>query len=188
MKKVERLREIAVYRHKYGTLFDDEVVGPRGDHARYARWHPAFPGIVVVRIKNGRIGLLKIFRYCIQQPSLELPRGLVDEGETPEQAATREMREEIGYNAYDCRHLGRIYADTGLISRHIDAFVCQAGEPSAKEHDELESIAAEMQWVTPEELREMIFGDQVRCGISLAGLLRAQAAGAFAGTAETSAG
>jgi len=187
MKRVERLREIAVYRHKYGTLFDDEVVGPRGDHARYARWHPNFPGIVIVPIKHGRIGLLKIFRYCIQQPSLEVPRGLVDPGETPEQAATREMREEIGYEAEHCRHLGQIFADTGLISRHIDVFVCQAGEPSAKEHDELESIAAEVQWVTPEELRDMIAADQVRCGISLAALLRAQAAGAFAAT-ETSAG
>lgn len=180
MKTVERLREIPVYRHKYGTLFDDEVIGPRGDHARYARWHPNFPGIVVVPVKHGRIGLLKIFRYCIQQPSLEVPRGLVDAGETTEQAATREMREETGYEAGSCRHLGEIYADTGLISRHIDVFVCQAGERSEKVHDELESIAAEVLWVTAEELREMISADQVRCGISLAALLRAQAAGAFA--------
>jgi len=40
MKKVERVREIPVYEHGYGTLFDDEVLGPRGNRARYARWHP----------------------------------------------------------------------------------------------------------------------------------------------------
>ena len=179
MKKVERLREIPVYEHKYGTLFDDEVLGPRGDHARYARWHPRFPGIVVVPVREGRVGLLKIYRYCVQQASLEVPRGLVEKNEDPTQAAAREMREELGYEAASCWHLGQIYADTGLISRHIDVFVCEAGRHIEKSHDELESIAAEVEWLNAAELREMIASNQVRCGITLAALLRVQAAGAL---------
>jgi ADP-ribose pyrophosphatase len=179
MKKVERVREVPVYEHQYGTLFDDEVLGPRGDHARYARWRPRFPGIVVVPVREGRIGLMKIFRYCIQQVSLEVPRGLVEGNEQPAQAAAREMREELGFSASECRHLGHIFADTGLISRHIDVFVCEAGERLAKEHDELESISADVQWLTPEELRDLIGRNELNCGISLAALMRAQAAGAF---------
>lgn len=179
MKKIEQLREIPVYEHKYGTLFDDEVIGPRGDQVRYARWYPRYPGIVVVPIREGRIGLMKIYRYCVQDASLEVPRGLVEAGESAEQAAAREMREEIGYDAKRCRHLGQIYADTGLISRHIDVFACEAGELSTKEHDELESIASDMEWVSPAELRELLVRNELRCGITLAALLRAQAAGMF---------
>jgi len=179
MKKVERLREIPVYEHRYGTLFDDEVLGPRGDMARYARWHPKFPGIVVVPVSKGRVGLLTIYRYCVQAPSLEVPRGLVEPGEAAEQAASREMREELGYEAASCRHLGQIYADTGLISRHIDVFACEAGAASDTFHDDLESIAGDVRWVTPDELRELMTNNQVRCGITLAALMRAQAAGAF---------
>jgi ADP-ribose pyrophosphatase len=179
MKKVERLREISVYEHQYGTLYDDEVLGPRGDRARYARWHPRYPGVVVVPVRDGRVGLMKIFRYCVQAASVEVPRGLVEANESIADAAAREMREELGYEARTCRHLGQIYADTGLISRHIDVFVCEAGERIEKEHDEMESIAADAQWVTPEELRAMISANEVRCGITLAALMRAEAAGAI---------
>jgi ADP-ribose pyrophosphatase len=176
MKKVERLREVPVYEHQYGTLFDDEVIGPRGDRARYARWHPRFPGIVVVPVRDGRVGLMRIYRYCIQQPSLEVPRGLVEAGETPDQAAAREMREELGYEGKTCRHLGYIFADTGLISRHIDVFVCEAGERVSKEHDDLESIA-EIQWLSAEQLHESIARGELQCGITLAAIMRAVAAG-----------
>lgn len=179
MKKVERLREIPAYEHEYGTLFDDEVLGPRGDHARYARWHPRFPGVVVVPVRHGRVGLMKIYRHCIQQPSLEVPRGLVEQNEDAAQAAAREMREELGYEAATCRHLGHIYADTGLISRHIDVFVCEAGEHIEKSHDELESIAADVEWLIPTQLRDRIAAGHVRCGITLAALMRAQASGAM---------
>jgi 8-oxo-dGTP pyrophosphatase MutT (NUDIX family) len=175
MKKIERLREIPVYEHHYGTLFDDEVRGPRGDRARYARWHPRFAGIVVVPVRDSLVGLIHVYRYCIQQPSWEVPRGLVEQGESAEQAAAREMREELGHEVRSCRDLGRIYADTGLISRHIDVFACEAGEPIAKEHDELEAIG-DVEWVTPTELRGMIASNQISCGISLAALMRAQAA------------
>lgn len=178
MNKIDRLREIPVYEHHYGTLFDDEVRGPRGDHARYARWHPRYPGIVVVPVRDGRIGLIHVYRYCIQQPSWEMPRGLVEQDESAAQAAEREMREELGHEARVCRHLGRIYADTGLISRHIDVFVCDAGDPIAKEHDQLEAIG-DVRWVTAAELRQMMASDQITCGISLAALMRAQAAGAL---------
>jgi 8-oxo-dGTP pyrophosphatase MutT (NUDIX family) len=121
---------------------------------------------------------MKIYRYCIQQPSLEVPRGLVEAGESPDQAAAREMREEMGYEAVSCRHLGQIYADTGLISRQIDVFVCEAGEHENKEHDDLEAIA-DVQWLTAAELRQMIEANQVRCGFTLAAMMRALASGAI---------
>ncbi|KAJ3871186.1 NUDIX hydrolase domain-like protein [Lentinula edodes] len=39
------------------------------------------------------------YRPPIGKFIIELPAGLVDEGETPEQAAIRELEEETGYNA-----------------------------------------------------------------------------------------
>lgn len=43
--------------------------------------------------------LQKQFRPPIDKVTIEVPAGLVDEGETAEQAAIRELREETGYMA-----------------------------------------------------------------------------------------
>ena len=120
--------------------------------------------------KGERIGLLRTYRYPIEADSIEVPRGLVDGGESPEQAACREMCEETGYPAESCRHLGQIYADTGLIMRHIDVFVCDAGDRQASEHGEMEVID-DFAWKTWPELSLMIVSGQIRCGITLAALM-----------------
>jgi 8-oxo-dGTP pyrophosphatase MutT (NUDIX family) len=41
--------------------------------------------------------LVEQFRPPMGQATLEFPAGLIDQGETPEQAALRELREETGY-------------------------------------------------------------------------------------------
>lgn len=41
--------------------------------------------------------LQKQFRPPIDKVSIEVPAGLIDEGETPEQCAVRELKEETGY-------------------------------------------------------------------------------------------
>ncbi len=50
--------------------------------------------------------LVKQYRYAVGKCILEIPAGSVDPGETPEEAARRELREETGY---DCKTLTPIY-------------------------------------------------------------------------------
>ena len=49
--------------------------------------------------------LVEQFRPPVGRATLEFPAGLIDEGETPEQAALRELREETGYVGEACRTL-----------------------------------------------------------------------------------
>lgn len=47
--------------------------------------------------KSGRFVLIRQFRVPAGKRIIEFPAGLIDDGETPEQAACREMAEETGY-------------------------------------------------------------------------------------------
>ncbi|KAL1865645.1 hypothetical protein VTK73DRAFT_5119 [Phialemonium thermophilum] len=56
-------------------------------------------GIVAILEKDGgpEILLQKQYRPPVDKLTIEVPAGLIDEGETPEEAAVRELKEETGY-------------------------------------------------------------------------------------------
>ena len=56
------------------------------------------PSVGVVPIQHGtHVLFVSQYRHAAKKYTLEIPAGKVEEGETPKQAALREMREEIGY-------------------------------------------------------------------------------------------
>jgi len=70
------------------------------------RWYVVLPdGVSVVCLRNSRIIVLKELRSASQSVQWTLPGGVVEEGETSEQAAVREVIEETGLEPLDIRWL-----------------------------------------------------------------------------------
>jgi ADP-ribose pyrophosphatase len=71
----------------------------------------------VCMVARGREGLILVrqFRPAVGRECLELPSGHVDPGESPEEAARRELLEETGYRAGRVRLLGRLAPDVGRL-------------------------------------------------------------------------
>ena len=53
-------------------------------------------GIAILPVRDGAVGLMRMFRHPYGGHAWEIPMGFIDAGESPEQAAVRELREETG--------------------------------------------------------------------------------------------
>lgn len=87
-------------------------------------------GVCVLPVVEGDIGLLKVFRHPLGRWSWEVPRGFIDEGESPGQAALRELAEEMGLaaSAENLRDLGTVAPEAGVLRARVRLFAATVAE------------------------------------------------------------
>ncbi len=77
--------------------------------------------VVVAVTAKSELLLVRQFRHAVRSVTLELPSGHVDPGESPEQAARRELLEETGYEAAVFQPLGAL---SPTVARYTNQFWC----------------------------------------------------------------
>ena len=95
---------------------------------------------------DGRIPLVRQYRPALDREILELPGGLLEEGEAPAQCAARELAEEAGFRATTPpRPLGQLDPDSGRLENRLWAFLATDVEPIAdwRPEDGVERILAD---------------------------------------------
>jgi ADP-ribose pyrophosphatase len=145
------------------------VIEPSG--VRATREVITHPGSVVVLpvLPNGRIVLIRQFRYAAKQYLWELVAGRIDGGETPKVAAARELIEETGYRAKRFRVFLDVFPTPGFLEERMFILLAEglnAGEAEPEEDEKIVSHA-----YNRKELEEMIRGGKLRDAKSIAGIL-----------------
>jgi ADP-ribose pyrophosphatase len=103
---------------------------------------PAAVTVVAVDA-DGRIVLVRQPRPAAGKPLLELPAGLIDEGEEPLTSAQRELREETGLHGGIWRELAAFWSSPGFTDEHVTVFAAEGleeGEPELDEGEEIEVV------------------------------------------------
>jgi ADP-ribose pyrophosphatase len=101
-------------------------------------------GVVIAPIdEQGRVILIRQFRHAARMWLRELPRGSRERGESVEDAARREVKEEIGYKIVDLTPLGRVAADGALLEtvpHLVAARVHRSGSPRREDTETIDRI------------------------------------------------
>jgi len=167
-----RLRVLStktIYSGKVVELRLDQVIEPGGVVA--SREVVCHPGSVVVlpRLPDGRVVLVRQYRYAVRQWLWELVAGSMDPGETPEESARRELREETGYRARTVKLLLDFYPSPGFLSERF--FLVEAqGLTRAKAQPEADE-QIEVGHFTRSQLVNMLHRKQIRDAKTLVAIL-----------------
>jgi len=171
MNTETRLSTETVFEGKIVTVRVDDVSLPNGVKAvREVVEHR--PAVAIVPFDDNReVLLVSQFRYPVGEQLLEVPAGIIEVSETPEQCADRELQEEIGYRAREMRSLGSFWTAPGFSDELMYAFVATGLEPSRLESDKDEDITVVR--VPVSRIREMIEAGEIRDSKTIAALLMA---------------
>ena len=113
------LKSQTIYKGKVLELAVDQIIEP--DNLSVIREVVRHPGSVVVlpHLPDGKVVLVRQFRYAARKPLWELVAGSLQAGENPAQAARRELLEETGYRAQSFKLLFSFYPSPGFLNERM---------------------------------------------------------------------
>ena len=150
------------------TVRRDTVSLPDGTSA--TREYVVHPGAVAVVpvLDDGRVVMVRQFRYPLGQVLLEFPAGKIDPGEPVWDCARRELREETGYTARQWARACHIHNAAAYSNEGIEIWFASGLEPGPQALDTGEFL--EVVAVTEQELDRLAQAGQLTDVKTLIGL------------------
>ncbi len=90
--------------------------------------------------QQGNMVFVKQYRKALEMALLEIPAGLLEEGEDPSEAANRELQEEIGLKPLDLVKIGEIWPSAGFSDEKTCLFLATEFEESKLPQDDDEFL------------------------------------------------
>ena len=163
------ISSVLKYKNRLFSVTQDHVVDPSGfEIHRAIVQHPGSAVMMAVDARK-RILLVRQYRVPARGYLWELPAGRLDAGETPLQAARRELIEETGYRAKHWKKLDAFYPSPGFVAEKMTIFLATgltAGEPHPMDDERIEC-----RWFKRKELDRMIRDRKIEDGKTIIGFL-----------------
>jgi 8-oxo-dGTP pyrophosphatase MutT (NUDIX family) len=137
-----------------------------GSHSFYRIDSADWVNIVPIT-PSGDVVLVKQYRHGMKDFTVETPGGMVDRGETPMEAAGRELLEETGYRAAEIVPLGGVNPNPALFGNTLHAFLGRDAEKVAEVRNE-STEETHVEVVSPAELRRLVSAGAVNHALVIA--------------------
>ncbi len=157
--KEKTLNKTYVYKGKILSVRKDDITLPDGTPAiREMVEHSG--GSAVYCEKDGKVLLVKQFRYPYKEELYEIPAGKLNEGEDPMQTAIRELEEEGGIRAKRVEKMFDIYPTPAYTNEIIRIYKATEFVETKSCLDEDEFLSAE--WIDKNTVKKMIENGQIK--------------------------
>ncbi len=141
----------------------------------YPSWVNAF-----ALTKEGEVIMVKQYRHGIEQVCIELPGGVVEENETPEDAVRRELLEETGYSFEIFDYLGKVCANPSTTNNFTYMFLATGGKKISEQkldaneelNVEIYSIDAVKQMIKENKIMQSLHVNGIMYALAKIGLLQ----------------
>jgi 8-oxo-dGTP pyrophosphatase MutT (NUDIX family) len=150
----------------------DEVVLPNGHRAELEVVHHPGGAAAAAVDAEGRVCLLRQYRYAAGDWLWELPAGKLEPGEPPLATAQRELTEEAGVSARHWASLGSSLSSPGVFTEVIHLYLASGIAPATTAHERAEVI--EIHWLPLATACEWALAGAITDSKTVVGLLRAR--------------
>lgn len=167
--KVRVLKSKSVYNGRVIRVKLDRVIEPGGVEAirEVVEHHGSV--VVIPRLSNGHIILVRQFRYPARKHLWELVAGSMEPGESVIRAARRELQEETGYRAGTLKRLFSFYPSPGFLTEEMHLVEARDLKPSEANPEADERI--KVGEFSKKQLGKLLREKKIVDGKTLVGLL-----------------
>ena len=129
-----------IYEGRLVNLRQDAVVLSSGrETVREVVEHPDCVAIVAINSEDNVV-MVRQFRKPVESVLLEIPAGVIEPGEEPQECALRELEEETGYMAGKMERIGGFYSSPGYSTEFLYLFLATDLQKGSTRPDEDEII------------------------------------------------
>jgi len=161
-----------IYHGRVFSVRRDEIELPNGSAAHRDIIDHGGAVTILPLDSEGQIWFVRQYRHAAGVEILELPAGMLEEGEPPEMCARREIREEVGLAAGHLQKIGEFYLAPGYSTEYMYVYLATNLFPSPLPGDDDEFLSVES--IPIAQVFEMAKTGSFRDAKTLAALLLVQ--------------
>ncbi len=148
MSEVKEWRLVSSNLHGSFRIFDlkiEHFISPRTNKEYEFYIIESNPWVNVIPLTEDKnVVFIKQFRHGTKSITLEIPGGIVENGDDPESTAIRELQEETGYSSQNIEFLGRVHPNPAFLTNwcytYLATDVKKVGEQNLEEREDIEVV------------------------------------------------